>query len=323
MPWLQEDLELDAAVSRLVKQVYAIKTQRTITTPLNADTEKRLKRCLQDAEQGRSAAGKYMLALAKKIGVEEPETAYVVAEMKSWDRIVDKFNARVQGGFKSPDVNDLGRGCVYVDDVKEYLNFIKIQRSKTKDGRISALDTDKVSIIEGSIDDYIANPRRSGYAGSVNFNIEIDIGKGRSGIFEVQIRPRDYQTISKKSHRLYDMIRIFDGVPEAYMTDQDREVRDALVIANHALYEELGVRSGFDKVRTTPPLEIRQEQVSQICGVLDRIGTGLETSNGRNLPWIIEAADAITYAKTSVMNIAQATSNRYHKGAPAVGHDRE
>ena len=297
LPWLQENPELDKAVSRVVNEFKNTKTQKREPAEIDGKTEQHLLRRLKDAEQGRSKAGKFMLALAKGMEVEDPETSYVVAGMKSWDRIVNKFNAAAR------DVNDLGRGAVYINSVDEYKAFQRIMRSKTKDGEVRQLNAKGVHIIDGSMDDYIASPRKSGYAGSINFNIDLDIGKGRHGVFEVQIRPKAYQDIDKKSHYLYDMIRILQEVPQSFLTDGDKEVRDSLITANRALFEEHSLRHGFDEVRKGEPLQISAAEMRSITGILDRLRTAIESLPGHGSKWQSESADALTYAKTSVVNV--------------------
>lgn len=302
LPWLEDNPELDSAVMRLVTEYQNIKTQKSLPSKIDYKTEQRLLRNLKDAEQGRSKAAKFMLALAKSMDIKNPETAYIVAEMKSWDRIVNKFNAA------AGDINDLGRGSVYINSVDEYKAFQKILSSKTRDGEIRGLNAKGVRLIDGTLDDYIAQPRKSGYAGSINFNLDLDIGKGRHGVFEVQIRPKAYQDIDKKSHYLYDMIRILQEVPSSFLTDSDKQVRDALITANRALFEEHSCRHGFDEIRKGAPLHINSGEMRSITGILDRLRTAIEvTPNHRDQEWCYETANALTYAKTSIMNVHMAS----------------
>jgi len=301
LPWLQDNPELDSAVSRIVTTYSSIKTQKYLPRDIDHKTEQYLKRSLKDAAQGRSKADKFMFAMANAMDIKNPETAYIVAKMKSWDRIVNKFNSSAR------DINDLGRGAIYIDSVEEYKAFHKILSSKTRDGEFRQLNIKGVHLINGSLDDYIANPRKSGYAGSINFNIDLDIGKGRHGIFEIQIRPKAYQDIDKKSHYLYDMIRILQEVPTSFLSEGDKQVRDAMITANRALFEEHSCRHGFDEVRKGPPLHINAEEMRSITGILDRLRTAIEATPGNDHEWQNEAANALTYAKTSVMNVHMAS----------------
>lgn len=304
LPWLKQDPELDKAVHSLVQMLKNTKTKRPGSVELDEKSEQRLKRQFKDAEHGRTTAGKYMRAIALELGHEDPDLAYIVAGMKDWDRVKDKFvNA-------ARDVRDLGRGSVYINSIEEYRAFHSILKSKTKDGIVKRLNVRDVRIIEGSMDDYLANPRKSGYAGSINFNIEIDLGKGRHGTFEIQVRPSAYQDIDKKSHRLYDLIRLLQEVPGGYLTPSDHEVMDALVTANQALFEEHAWRYGFDEINKNKPLEISYAQMRSIKGILDRLRTTIENLPGRNFAWKSETADALTYAKTSVDNVYEATQGR-------------
>lgn len=313
LPWLQDNPELDNAVSRIVTEYHNIKTQRHLPCEIDHKTEQHLKRCLKDAEQGRSKAGKFMFALSKGMDIKNPETAYVVADMKSWDRIVNKFNSAAR------DINDLGRGAVYINSVDEYKAFQKILSSKTKDGELRQLNAKGVRIIDGTLDDYIARPRKSGYAGSINFNLDLDLGKGRHGVFEVQIRPKAYIDIDKKSHYLYDMIRILQEVPASFLTDGDQQVRDALITANRALFEEHSCRHGFDEVRKGEALHINAGEMRSITGILDRLRTAIETMPYNDQEWQSETANALTYAKTSVMNVHMASPQTSSNPAPDFG----
>lgn len=314
LPWLDRDAGLDEAVGRLVSQLVHTKTKREAAAEIDKKTERRLQRSYKDAEQGRSPATKFMRALAKEMGMEDPEGSYVVAPMKAWNRIVDKFNAAAK------DVQDLGRGSIYIRDYSEYQAFHKLMKAKTRDGCVTPLKQDCTRIIEGSMDDYLAHPRKSGYAGSINFNLEMDLNKGRQGIFEVQIRPYGYQDIDKKSHRLYDMIRILQEVPKNYLNDKDKEVIKALITANRALFEEQSWRLGFDKALQGKPQSISEQERDQVMGVLDRVRTALELLPGRNFSWKSETADALTYAKTSVMNVHMANKRG---PAPTLDMDAE
>lgn len=307
LPWIKQDPALDQAVHNLVQMLKNSKTKRPGSVDLDEKTEQRLKRQFKDAEHGRTTAGKFMRAIALELGNDDPDLAYIVAGMKDWDRVKDKFvNA-------ARDVRDLGRGSVYINSMDEYRAFHSILKSKTKEGIVKRLNVKDVRIIEGSMDDYLANPRKSGYAGSINFNIEIGLGKGRHGVFEIQVRPSAYQDIDKKSHRLYDLIRLLQEIPGAFLDPSDHEVMDALITANQALFEEHAWRYGFDEANKNPPMDIGYAQMRTIKGILDRLRTTIENLPGRNFAWKSETADALTYAKTSVDNVYEATQGR--KGA--------
>ena len=148
----------------------------------------------------------------------------------------------------------------------------------------------------------------------VNFDCWITLGKGRFGKFEAQIMPADYDIVDKHSHRLFEMIRIIQDVPGAYQQEEDKKVEWALVAANKALFVEHGLRSGFIAVRQDDwKLSLSGDEAKEIFDILDRIGNRIEAIPGRRHAWMRETEEAITYAKTSVQNIANSSPERMQK----------
>ena len=63
------------------------------------------------------------------------------------------------------------------------------------------------------------------------------------------------------------------------------------------------MRHGFDEVRKGEPLQISAAEMRSITGILDRLRTAIESLPGHGSKWQSESADALTYAKTSVVNV--------------------
>ena len=306
---------MTAAVVHIVSALQEKKTKRTPQTSLSAKEEAELQRKFKDAQQGRSSAYKFMLAAAKAMKVKSPEDACKLADMKDWGTTVDKFKEAKRS------TNDIGRGRIYIENVDEYYAFQKLNSSKDRNGHLDLSGTQRAAIIPGSINDYLMQARSSGYAGSVNFDLEVDLGKGRQGRFECQLIPSKYKDMYEHSHALYDMIRIFDEIPKAYLNKHDLKLRDLLIKANEAFFFEYGERTGFIDVRKPRPrAQISNEEYQDIITALDLIRTTIEDLPGRNLKWKRETAEATTYAKTSVTHVYLASMQK-HGRSPGIARD--
>ena len=304
LPWLQQDQGLDAAVFRLISEYKKAKTNKK-SNQLPAKKEASLRRQYKDAKQSRSPAGKFMRALADAIGFEDPESAYIIANMKDWERAKEKFAEAAR------NTSDLGRGRIYLNSLDDYESFMSLLSSKRRDGTVTRIKSHGVKIIPDSISNYLESARKSGFAGSVNFDVKIDVGKGRHGKFEVQVMPHAYQEVDKISHFLFDMIRILEEVKESYLTEEDKRVMDSLILANQALFIEHGIRSGFVSLRKDKLPQINDERLKESLGILDRIWTELGNISGRRFAWIDQTRQAMTEAKTSLTNINLAQKNKH------------
>lgn len=295
VPWAQQGNDVDRAVYRLVNELKKRKSRKTKPN-LSSKEECYLSRKFKNAAHGRSSAYKFMKALATKANLENPDTAISVADMKEWER------AAIKHLNVNRDTNDLGRGRIYIQNVAEYEAITRLARCRSKNH--NPINISGVSIIDGSCEDYLKNPRKSGFAGFINFDIDIKVGKSQQvGKFEVQIMPADYEKTDAISHKLFDMIRILQETPDSYKTDADRKVEDALVLANQALFIEAGQRSGFISIREGDLPKITSKKLELVNSILDSIGTEIQDIGGRNFAWKIDTVDATTQAKTSLVNV--------------------
>lgn len=313
LPWISADDGLDSAVFRIISELEKSKSAQRTGKELPPKAEAFLRREYKAAKHGRSDAGKFMRALADSTGVEDPSGAFIIADMKAWSRTKEKFAEAAR------NTNDMGRGRMYLENTEEYHAFLRVLRSKTKTGILRNVQSHKVRIIEGTITNYLKGARKSGYAGSINFDMEMDIGKGRTGKFEVQVMPRAYERVDKISHKLFDMIRILQEVKESYLGDDDKRVLESLILANQSLFMEHGIRTGFIDIREDKLPKVTDEKLMEATGVLDRIWTSLGEMSGRKYAWIKEAQEAMTEAKTSLMNMNIARRTPMAKRAVVIG----
>ncbi len=239
---------------------------------------------------------KAMIALSREMGLVDSDNAAYMAPMKEWNRAVEKLD------LEGRNLHDLGRGRLLVRTPDKIEEFYKILKSKDKDGSIKAFSTDKVKIIDGSLDDYLAEQRSSGYCGSINFDLEVDLGKGRVGTIEMQLMPRDYVETYDMSHHLFKMIRSLQEIPPMWRSEEQSKVLSALKTANAALFDEVAERHGFIELRKKPYEQIDQKKLSDVNEILDRIRTEIDHLPGRKLKWREGTQTALTFAKTSVLN---------------------
>ena len=120
--------------------------------------------------------------------------------------------------------------------------------------------------------------------------------------------PEDYQDVYDQSHRLYDMIRIFQEIPESFRTHDHNYILENLVRANAALFDEFSMRTGFDVLRKEPIHVVTEEEYEMGFDVLDKIWTELNRGRSNKEPWIKETQDALSFAKTSLANLEIAVS---------------
>lgn len=296
-PWLRADSpEIDKTVGQLVSVVQKHKSARPPT--LDKGKKKVLTRLFKNAGLARSDALKYMTALAKKMGSQDPSLAAILAPMKDIGRATHKFFQR------NEPITDLGRGRIYVSSPEEVFAFYKTLDSRNKDGQIKGFGALRAKIDYESITDYLREARRSGYCGSINFELEVDIGRAETGFLEVQIMPWDYKDAYDHSHALYDFIRILEEHSEYFEADTRDEIHKALLLANRCIFDEYALRTGFMCLREDQTaIKVSKEDLQSINDTLDRLRTQIERMPGRKLSWRKKAADAMTYAKTSALNL--------------------
>ncbi len=299
---------VDAAVKALVNEIRDRHKagEEANLTQLQKD---KLARDFRNAEQGRGYAGKYMRALAKAMNLECPDAAVVIAPMKGWNRAAEKLST------VDRNLHDLGRGRIYVKTPKDIQKFYKLLNGKNAEGHIPGA-THSASIIPGTISNYLETPRKSGFAGALLFDLEVDVGKNRFGALEVQIMPEDYQDVYDQSHRLYDMIRIFQEIPENFRTPDHNYVLKNLVRANAALFDEFSMRTGFDVLRKEPIHVVTEEEYETGFDVLDKIWTELNRGRSNKEPWVKETQDALSFAKTSLANLEIAGRRKQKQHEP-------
>lgn len=244
-----------------------------------------------------------MQAIAKAMQLPYPEVSCQIANMKDWDTATSKFKDA------SRNTSDLGRGRILIQSADQYRRFMSLLPAKDGQGNFDLSGAHKARLIPGSMSDYLKQGSEHGYAGSVNFDLEVAAGNGRVGRFEVQLVPDAYLGTGENlgpydhSHALYDLIRIYKRMPKSFVTGPHKPVRNALITANSALFVEHGQRSGFiDLRKPQPKANVTEGTMHEVNTVLDMVRLSLENMSGRRFKWRTDLAEATTYAKTSLMH---------------------
>jgi hypothetical protein len=297
VPWVSaQNPNVDNVIQILVQQLGEQHKIDQREPDFLTDRQKgKLQQSFKNSALGRGPVSRFMLGLAKAIEIDDPDSAVIMAPMKSWWRAAHKLNTT------GKPLTDLGRGRIVVESLEQVNNFYKLLTRK-KNGYIQGIPT-QASITEGSLDDYLKNQRWSGYAGSINFDVQTDLGKGRKGDLEIQIMPKSYINDDIRSHYLFSMIRILHEIPEAFRSSAQKYVLTGLALANAALFDEQAIRSGFDSLRKVPIRKITVYEFQHAFDVLDRTRTQIERFPGRRYAWQEKTMDALTYSKSSVANL--------------------
>ncbi|GEM_PF-2907252 len=322
------------AVERLVKQIDSVhdtKNQKETAPRLSKSEKARATQTYKLGEQARGQALNYMYTFAEK-GDMNNRDLVAVADMKALNR----YFAKVAAGRSS---NDAGRGRICFSSLEQYQAFKKMLSNLDENGYVKDINIKNVRVLKHETDDYIENPRKSGFAGYIKTALEIEVGKGNIAYFEVQMMPENYLKADKDSHKLYDMMRILEEIPKIYLQDGDQDVYDALKLANEALFIEEGLRmqSSGQKItksqakrsangeligallnatgsRPKTLLDMRKkpfdlpsrEQVEDTTNILSQISEQIRMLPGRSLPWREQTIDALAFAKTSIYNLDKA-----------------
>lgn len=330
LSWLfQNQPELNDAIDNLVTELIKFKTSAP-TDRLPGKQEDKFTQEYKNAELGKSKGEQYILGLAKAMGYEHPHDCVDLAPMK------DRYRAREKFNLASRNAHDFGRSRLYLYEPGDRDSFYKVLGSKTKDGVIKNIQCKGVKVVDGSLSDYLEKARKSGFSGTINLDLEIDLGKGRIGYYEVQLMPYDYIQVDKHSHALYDMIRILDEIPDSFKTKGVERLEDILVMANASFFIEHGERTGFIVLREDAKIRITEQDLHSANDILTRLRDKLDDwvktqSAGKKrssrpsskLQWAKDASEALSFAKTSILN---AYYSKYNTAKPQSGltnnHDR-
>ncbi len=291
--WLpQLSPSIDSVIRGLVREIATRNEHHSPKIKLSKKAEKSLTQAFKNAEQGRSSADSLMQIIAKKMKVESNSNTVFIVPMKDLQR------AREKSTIPGRNLNDLGRGTILFSTPAQYEFLKKSLPSLIKNSGIK-----KATIIKDKIDDYIKKPRKSGYAGGLHTDFEIELTKGNIGNFELQIKPEQYQKADTQSHLLYDMIRILEEIPRNLLTRDHLKVKIALLRANRALFDEEAFKHGYMDIRKQPNNTPTQRVRDNTVTILDHIQQNIDQLRGRKYKWREETKDAITFAKSSIQNL--------------------
>lgn len=292
-----------------------------VSENLSAGQSFKLTQLFKTAGFGRSTAHKFMTALVRHVGVVNDTGAIRMSRLK--DR--SKAGQKIYTDQRSS--RDLARGRILIESPDQYEKVMQLLRSaKANRGFVSKLRVNGVRIAEDKhgayYTDYIANPRKSGYAGSINLDLEIDVGKGKTATFELQIMPWDYENAYDHSHCLYSFIRRLDRAIEDQNQDQDTKLaihtlRRILIRSNTAIFDEHAQRADYMQYRKTKPEPLSLKEARQMNDILDRISTAasqmMHTKNPKERERGEEILDAVKEAKTSIQNLLFSSFDDAHE----------
>ena len=302
LDWLRHP-DLYTPIHDLIHQLQMVKEGNGgINLALNEELDLRSR--FKNAGHCRTKAYNFMLAFNTHSNIEDPHRAISIAKMKTWDRAANKLKEYDR------NLNDLGRGRIKIQNAAHHRNIKHLLDNRESDGSIPILNVDNVYIIDGSVDDYLEKPRKSGFAGAVNFDLGINNRKGRKATFEVQAMPEDYEKAYDTSHCLYDVIRILQNRPKSKNKSTDdlyTKIENALVLANSMIFIEQGQRSLHQYINLRSDRDnlptIHTEQLAFANEVLDHVGTAIMSLPGRDQEWREKTIKATTEAKSCLTNV--------------------
>jgi hypothetical protein len=220
VPWLGADSpEIDKVIGVLVQEIDKTHSDDAAVA-LTLKEHFKLDQEFKKAEHSRSPASRYMSAIAKEMGIDVDNTrdSIVIPPIKNRKRAEAKLKA------EGRTMHDLGRGRIVFDTPEQLEAFYKLMKRKNKSGVIRGFEKHPVNVMPDTYNDFLAKQRSSGFSGFINFDIEIDLGKGRKGTFEIQLMHRDYiHVCDKQSHYLYDMIRMLDEIPKPFRSEEQEK----------------------------------------------------------------------------------------------------
>jgi hypothetical protein len=198
---------------------------------------------MRHAEMARSKLRKFSVALAEEIGLNEDSV--VPGPIKELGRIFDKASGRYDGDVRR--ICDICRQRILFDNPADVVAFRRLLSQGVHSKFYQEAMDHGVRIAE--VEDCFAKPKKHGYIG-INIQLEIDLGKGRTHVAELQLMHRDMVEADKTSHYLYDQIRLIDE-QESFrtLTEDEKNARESYLKSNKALYEAESARLGLDVLR--------------------------------------------------------------------------
>lgn len=272
---------LIGAIAGVVRRVSLAGAGRDVARSprLTEKKENLLERAFHDASMSLGTFEQYMQDVAEKVMEADPEQAVKLAPLKDRRRAAAKIGDASRNAF-----GDVARGRIVFDNVQEYKRFV----SCFENGKSSHPFHDEWAEREGrsvrlqqdSISNYLRNPRKaSGYAGSINLNVEVDCKKGRSGTAEIQVMPRALLETDRQSHLLFEMIRDLSEKPKEYRTAGEEKLRRALVAYNTALWDEAARNNDLLDLRNEQPAPIDMKDAIEHSNTIGMLIGYMERTN--------------------------------------------
>lgn len=198
---------------------------------------------MRHAEMARSELRKFSVSLAEAMGLEAGNV--VPGPIKELGRIYDKATGRYDGNVRR--ICDICRQRVLFNSPADVVAFRRLLSQGSNSAFYQESLDHGVKIAE--VEDCFAEPKKHGYIG-INIQLEIDLGKGRKHIAELQLMHRDMVEADKTSHYLYDQIRLLDEQATFRpLTEDEKNARASYLESNKALYEAESARLGLGVLR--------------------------------------------------------------------------
>jgi hypothetical protein len=222
---------------------------------------------IRHAEMARSKLTKFATALARELGLEDHNER--LCRIKLLERIFGKAAERSEGDVRG--VRDICAERILFSETSDIVAFRKLLAQGSKsDFYLKSLEKG-VRIVE--VEDHFAEPKKHGFIG-ININLEVQLGKGRVHIVELQLMHVDMVETDKVSHEIYEQIRSYDELASKYgtLTEDQKETRQSLIELNKRIYSEASERLGLGSLR----VEVNKWK-PDFGGNISRSNSGVQT----------------------------------------------
>ncbi len=195
------------------------------------------------AEMARSGLQKFSRSLAQTLKLDAHNLS--LGDIKETERIIAKARERYNGNIDR--ICDICRERIFFERPEDVIEFRRLFLQGNKSPFFKDSLGKGCRILE--IEDYFASPRKSGFIG-INIQLEIDLGKGRKHVAELQLMHKDMVDADKTSRKWFEEIRALEEKKALGQITSDEENNLAkLNEANTALYAAESARLGLGVLR--------------------------------------------------------------------------
>jgi hypothetical protein len=214
-------------------------------------TPRRVEVAVGHAEQARTRGQRLAEAIANALGLD-PEHTLERGPIKEFGRIASKL---VRKGCDVDEVGDICRFRIFFDRPEQIVALRKLFGTRThflKQAEAKGYRMD-------AFDDYFLEPKPHGAIG-LDMKFEVDLGKGRTRLFEIQLMHRDMQGTDRMTHDLYEKVAAMKTsalLAGRTLTDDDISAIEGYENAIRNIYEADAWRLGLMSLREAPPARPR------------------------------------------------------------------